>query len=69
MEKGEQERWERTAKWALENIAEAQYGMTDKVELQLTFKSQDDSDIEQYMQQVEFTEQESEAEIMGMVEP
>ena len=52
MEKGEQERWERTAKWALENIAEAQYGMTDKVELQLTFKSQDDSDIEQYMQQV-----------------
>lgn len=52
MESGEQARWERTAKWALENIAEAQYGMTDRVELQLTFKSQDDSDIEQYMQQV-----------------
>ena len=62
MESGEQSRWERTAKWALENIAEAQRlrvgasegmrGMTDKVELQLTFKSQDDSDIEEYMQQV-----------------
>lgn len=52
MESGEQARWERTAKWALENIAEAQYGMTDRVALQLTFKSQDDSDIEQYMQQV-----------------
>jgi len=63
MESGEQARWERTAKWALENIAEAQRlrvgdgtsgmrGMTDRVELQLAFKSQDDSDIEQYMQQV-----------------
>ena len=52
MESGEQVRWERTAKWALENIAEAQHGMKDRVQLQLTFKSQDDSDIEQYMQQV-----------------
>ena len=52
MEKGEQARWERTAKWALENIAEAQRGMTDRVELQLTFKSQDDSDIAEYMRQV-----------------
>ena len=52
MESGEQARWERTAQWALENIAEAQYGMTDRVELQLTFKSQDDRDIEEYMQQV-----------------
>ena len=52
MESGEQARWERTAKWALENIAEAQHGMNERVELQLTFKSQDDADILQYMQQV-----------------
>ena len=52
MESSEQARWERTAKWAQENIAEAQYGMKDKVALQLTFKSQDDADILQYMQQV-----------------
>ena len=52
MESGEQQRWERTAAWALQNIAEAQRGMTSKVQLQLTFKSQDDADIKQYMQQV-----------------
>ena len=52
MESGEQARWERTAKWALENIAEAQRGMNERVALQLTFKSQDDADILQYMQQV-----------------
>lgn len=52
MERGEQARWERTAAWALENIAEAQRGMKDQVKLELTFKSQDDADILQYMQQV-----------------
>ena len=52
MENGEQQRWERTAAWALQNIAEAQRGMTSRVQLQLTFKSQDDADIKQYMQQV-----------------
>lgn len=52
MESGEQTRWERTAKWAMENIAEAQRNMKDKVELQLAFKSQDDADIQQYMQQI-----------------
>jgi len=52
MESGEQARWERTAKWAQENLAEAQRGMSERVALQLTFKSQDDADIEQYMQQV-----------------
>ena len=52
MEQDERERWERTAQWALENIAEAQRGMKDKIELQLTFKSQDDADFGQYMQQL-----------------
>ena len=52
MENGEQQRWERTAKWALHNIAEAQLGRNDKVELELIFKSQDDVDIQQYMQQI-----------------
>lgn len=53
MENGEQARWERTAKWALENIAEAQrYAIKNKVNLQLTFKSQDDADIAAYMQQI-----------------
>ena len=52
MERGEQARWERTAAWVQENIAEAQRGMKDQVKLELTFKSQDDADILQYMQQV-----------------
>ena len=52
MESEAQERWERTAAWALQNIAEAQRGMSDCVQLKLTFKSQDDADLEQYMQQV-----------------
>lgn len=52
MESAEQVRWGRTAAWALENIAEAQRGMKDQVKLELTFKSQDDADILQYMQQV-----------------
>lgn len=52
MERDERERWERTAQWAIENIAEAQIGLKDRVELQLVFKSQDDSDFGQYMQQL-----------------
>jgi len=52
MEQGEQARWERTAKWAQENIAEAQRDMSERMALQLTFKSQDDADIAEYMQQV-----------------
>ena len=52
MHASESERWQRTAQWALENIAEAQRGLADRVELQLTFKDQDADDIEQYMQQI-----------------
>ena len=52
MESGEHARWQRTAEWAMQNIAEAQHGMSERVALQLTFKSQDDSDIAEYMQQV-----------------
>ena len=52
MESGEQARWQRTSRWALENIADAQRGMADKVELQLTFKSQDDADLNHYIQQL-----------------
>jgi len=52
MEQGEQARWERTAAWALQNIAEAQRSMNEKVQLELTFKSQDDADIANYMKQL-----------------
>ena len=52
MEQDEQERWERTAQWAFENIAEAQRGMKDKVELQLMFKCEEEADFGQYMQQL-----------------
>ncbi len=52
MEKGEQVRWERTATWALDNIAKAQQGLTDLVELRLTFHSTDDADIGEKMQQL-----------------
>lgn len=52
MQGSEQERWEQTACWALENISEAQKSLNNRVELQLTFKNQDDEDIELYMQQL-----------------
>ena len=63
MHKSEQARWESTAQWALQNIAEAQRlrvgdgtsgmkGMTDRVNLELTFKDQDADDIADYMRQI-----------------
>ena len=52
MEKGEQTRWERTAAWALDNIAKAQQGLPDRVELRLTFHCTDDADIADQMQQL-----------------
>ncbi|MBO7113846.1 MAG: hypothetical protein J6V95_01605 [Bacteroidaceae bacterium] len=51
MEQDEQDRWERTAKWAVQNITQAQYGLNHTVQLQLVFKSQDDEDFEEFMQQ------------------
>ncbi|MBR6856020.1 MAG: hypothetical protein IKM90_01095, partial [Bacteroidaceae bacterium] len=45
MHKSEQARWERTADFALRNIARAQRGMDNKIQLQLTFKDQDAPDI------------------------
>ena len=52
MHKSEQSRWESTARWALQNISEAQRGLQDRVNIQLIFKDQDDEDIAEYMQQV-----------------
>ena len=52
MHKSEQARWESTAQWALQNIAEAQQGMTDRVQIELTFKDQDADDIADYMRQI-----------------
>lgn len=52
MEQDELERWERTAQWALNNIAQAQTGMDETVSLQLEFKCQDDPDIAEYMHQI-----------------
>lgn len=52
MEADEQARWERTAGWALSNIREAQRGLEHRVDLQLTFNSSDDPDIDAYMRQV-----------------
>ena len=52
MHKSEQARWESTAQWALQNIAEAQKGMTDRVQIELTFKDQDADDIADYMRQI-----------------
>lgn len=52
MEADEQPRWERTAEWAAANIREAQRGQEQCVELQLTFKSSDDSDIDTYLRQI-----------------
>ena len=52
MHKSEQARWERTADFALGNIARAQRGMDNKIQLQLCFKDQDAPDIDDYMQQI-----------------
>lgn len=52
MEKEEQTRWGRMAAWALDNIAKAQQGLTDRVELRLTFHCTDDADIADQMQQL-----------------
>ena len=52
MHSSEQSRWERTAQWALQNIAQAQQGMTDRVRLELTFKDQEADDIADYMAQI-----------------
>ena len=52
MHKSEQARWESTAQWALQNIAEAQQGMADRVQIELTFKDQDADDIADYMRQI-----------------
>jgi len=52
LEGDDQARWEKTARWALQNIADAQQGMKSRVELQLTFKDQDAADVDDYMQQL-----------------
>ncbi len=52
MEKSDLIRWKRTAAWALDNIAKAQQGLTDRVELRLTFHNTDDVDIDDRMQQL-----------------
>lgn len=52
MHASEQARWERTAEWALQNITQAQQGMTERVKLELTFKDQDAADIAEYMKQI-----------------
>ena len=52
LEGDDQARWEKTAQWALKNIADAQQGMNSRVELQLTFKDQDAADIADYMAQL-----------------
>ena len=45
-------RWQLTAQWAMQNIAEAQQGMKDRVQLELTYKDQDAPDIVEYMEQI-----------------
>ena len=49
---GEQARWQRTAEWALKNMAEAQKGLPEQVELQLTFVDQDADDIDEKMREL-----------------
>ncbi len=52
MDSHEQARWERTSDWALSNILYAQRGSSAKIGLELTFKNQDDPDIEDYMRTI-----------------
>ena len=45
-------RWERTAKWALQNIDEAQRGMKNKVAFELEFYNQDSETINEDMEEI-----------------
>lgn len=45
-------RWERTAKWALQNIDDAQRGMKAKVSFELEFYNQDSKTIEDDMEEI-----------------
>ena len=64
MQETEQQRWEETARWALQNIAIAQKDMDERVQLQLVFKNQDDEDVEEYIQQLV-----EEKEVMAVIGP
>lgn len=52
MDTQEMTRWQRTGKWALENLDKAQKNLKNKIKLELIYKNQDDSNIESYMDQV-----------------
>lgn len=48
----EMTRWRQTAEWAVENLELAQRGYNERVNLELMYKSQNDDDIGEYMDQI-----------------
>ena len=52
MPESQQNRWERTADWVLENISEAQQGLTNNVKIEIEWKDEDAGDLEEYVRQV-----------------
>lgn len=47
-----QDHWERMAKWALDNIEQAQKGLSRRVELELEWKDEDAADVQDYLSRV-----------------
>lgn len=52
MPQSQQSRWERTAYWAIANIAQAQRGLPCAVELEIEWKNEDASDLKDYVQRI-----------------
>ena len=52
MRESEKGRWQETARWAQENIYNAQKGLEQRVRLELSFHNQDAADIDKYMHQI-----------------
>ena len=52
MRESEKGRWQETARWAQENIFNAQKGLDQRVRLELTFYNQDAADIDAYMHRI-----------------
>ena len=52
MPASQQNRWERTAGWVLENISKAHQGLPKNIKLQIEWKDEDADDLEEYVEQI-----------------
>lgn len=52
MPKSQQIRWERTATWAVENIAHAQKGLSKTIKIEIEWKDEEAGDLMEYVKQI-----------------